>query len=468
MNQETITAIATPIGSGGIGIIRISGPAARPILESLFRKNAAKTATKQCNQKSTFQHRRLTHGVIVDPISGGIVDEVLAVFMRAPNSYTCEDVVEIQSHAGPLILKKILTLVIDTGARLAEPGEFTRRAFLNGRIDLSQAESVAEMINARTDAALSIASRQLSGEMGDIISQIIEIIHQNLVLLQAGIEFEEDVETPMEWSAFLRELELVAIKPINKLLGDFANEHVMRDGVRLNIIGRPNVGKSSLLNRLLKKDKAIVTPIPGTTRDLIEDCFTIRGIPILITDTAGWHTTDDPVESIGIERTRQALTQSDLVLFVIEATEPFVISETEIVEHVDISKTLLVINKIDLLSIPFNKEIPKKLSPCRRIEISAKTGQGIERLKDAIADHFLGGEGIPVGNALIPSTRQKRLLESALHALDRIMLGVPNEIGDELVVYELEEALEALQRITGEVFDEQVMDEIFSRFCIGK
>jgi tRNA modification GTPase len=406
--------------------------------------------------------------VIVDPLSSVIVDEVLAVFMRAPNSYTCEDVVEIQSHAGPLIIKKILTLVIDAGARLAEPGEFTRRAFLNGRIDLSQAESVAEMINARTDAALSIAARQLGGEMGALISQVIELIQNSLVLLQAGIEFEEDVETPMEWSRFLSDLELIAIQPIQKLLGDYANEHVMRDGIRLNIIGRPNVGKSSLLNRLLKKDKAIVTPIPGTTRDLIEDFFTIRGIPILITDTAGWHATDDPVESIGIERTRRALTKSDLIVFVIEATEPFVSADMEIMGNVDISKTILAINKIDLLRLPFKEEIPTKLANCRRVEISAKTGQGLETLKDAIAEHFLGSSGILVGNSLVPSTRQKKLLENALRAMERIMQGVPNEMGDELVVYELEEALEELQRINGEVFDDKVMDEIFSRFCIGK
>lgn len=468
MNQDTIAAIATPVGSGGIGIIRISGPAALAILERLFRKSHGKGAVKRPKESELFQHRRLTHGFIIDPLSGGIIDEVLVVFMRAPNSYTCEDIVEIQSHSGPMILKNILTHVIDNGARLAEPGEFTRRAFLNGRIDLNQAESVAEMINAQTDAALSIASLQLSGEMGLIVSQLIEFINYNLVLLQAGIEFEEDVGTSMEWSRFLNDLEVLAIRPIEKLLGDYASGHVMRDGIRLNIIGRPNVGKSSLLNRLLKKEKAIVTPIPGTTRDLIEDYFTIRGIPILITDTAGWHTTDDPVESIGIEKTRLAVTQSDLILFVVDATNPFLSADMEIIKNVDSSKTLIVINKIDLISPPFSNQVPDKIAKSRRVQISAKTGQGIEKLKDAIAEYFLGGNGISLGSRLIPSLRQKKLLEKALHALKRIMLGVPNNMMDELVVYELEEAKVELQRINGEVFDDQIMDEIFNRFCIGK
>jgi tRNA modification GTPase len=466
VKQDTIAAIATPVGSGGIGIIRISGPLSGSILETLFRKETGSHAG--CLNKETPFSRRLTHGFIIDPHNDELVDEVLVSFMRAPNSYTCENVGEIQSHCGPVVLKKILNLVLSYGARLADPGEFTKRAFLNGRIDLSQAESIADMISARTDAALNLAVAQLKGEMAANIAQPIEFIHNNIVSLQAVIEFDAELEESMEWPCFYRDLRSRAIEPIKRLLLHYENGHVLRDGVRLDIVGRPNVGKSSLLNKLINKDKAIVTSIPGTTRDLIEDFFSVRGIPIIITDTAGLHRTNDPVEIIGIEKTRRAIAQSDLILCVIDATDPFNGDDYDVINSIDKQKTILVLNKMDLVESSAAIKIPKAWEGIITLQISAKTGEGIEDLKNCIAERFKGGLEIDFGQSLVPSVRQKLLLESALETLKRVDAGQPFRIGEELIVYELERALNDLRKITGEVVDEQVMDEVFNRFCIGK
>lgn len=462
-HQDTIAAIATPMGSGAIGIIRLSGKNAWPIVADFFQPE--KRSKKQGETPISHQ---FMYGFIKDPDQGNIIDEVLVVLMRTPRSYTREDVVEIQSHSGPAVLRKILMLILSRGARLAEAGEFTKRAFLNGRIDLSQAESVAELISARTDTAMHSAAIQISGEMKACVSGWTDLINNALIELEAGIEFGDEVDTQIETMSMGIEFSKKIIEPIKSYLDQYESGHIFRDGVRLDIVGRPNVGKSSLLNRLLKKDKAIVSPIPGTTRDLVEDFFSIRGIPINITDTAGLHHTEDPIETIGMEKTKETIAQSNLVLCVVDASEAFNSDDQKIIDSLKDKKILLVINKMDLVGSGKNVTIPNAWESHPTVFISALTGEGIEALKDCIAEVFLGSVYMQPGKKLIPSLRQKGLLEAALKDIENVVQGLSEGYGDELIAEGLERALSALHHITGEDHDEQIMDQIFERFCIGK
>lgn len=463
LDQDTIAAIATPLGSGAIGIIRISGKKAWPIVERIFFP----AGQWQSGDNLPPSHQ-FVYGYIKEPELGHIIDEVLIVLMRAPRSYTREDVVEIQSHSGPAILRKILSMILKRGARLAEAGEFTKRAFLNGRIDLSQAESVAELISARTETAMHSAAVQISGEMKASVFGWIQILKNALVELEAGIEFCDDIEDQIDLKILENDLSEKIIDPIKVYIEHYESGHVLRDGVRLDIVGRPNVGKSSLLNRLLKKDKAIVSPIPGTTRDLVEDFFSIRGIPINITDTAGLHSSEDPIESIGIKKTKENIAQSNLILCVIDASEPFIEGDQEIIRTLVGKDTILVINKIDLVKGEKNITVPDQWQRIHTVFISALTGDGLEKLKDAIADVCLGEVHFEPGKMLIPNIRQKNILEVALQDLENVIQELNAGYGDEMIAEGLEHAMSALQHITGERHDEQIMDQIFERFCIGK
>ncbi len=469
IDGDTITAIATPIGSGGIGIIRISGDKAVTIASSLFRKEKIYSPAQPRTPLDCLPSHLLNHGYIYDPCSQGIIDEVLLVVMRAPNSYTREDVVEVQSHSGPVVLNKILKLVISGGARMAMPGEFTRRAFINGRIDLSQAEAVGEMISARSDGALKLAVTQLTGHLKNAVSDMVRRITDLMVELEAGLEFEDEISNPEpDYPAIHALIRDDLIIPIERLLAHYSEGYLLRDGVRLGIAGRPNVGKSSLLNYLVRKDKAIVTPWPGTTRDLIEEQICIEGLPLIVTDTAGLHSAQDPVEIIGIEKTRENINQSDLILFVIDGYQPFLEADDDAFQQVGEKKIIVVVNKLDLLSDPMSIRIPGNYGSHPVVFVSAKFGQGMDLLQEKIKEAVLGSITIEPGRSIVPTLRQKRGLEFALDALHRVQESISLRAGEELMLIDLGLAKEALDEIIGRKFSPDLLDEIFSRFCIGK
>ncbi len=460
MNHDTIAAIATPIG-GGIGIIRISGPQAEPLARRIFQTAGGNAADGNWNS------HHLYYGRIVDCVNNQTIDEVLLAVMRAPHSYTREDVVEIQSHGGAAVLSQILELVVRLGARPAQPGEFTRRAFLNGRIDLSQAEAVADLINARSRRALEIANSHLSGQLKRQVERWTERLQVRLAELQAEIEFGDQLEADPDRQALCKEIENELLAPIAALLEDFEHGHALRDGVRLSIAGRPNVGKSSLLNRLLGQEKAIVTAFAGTTRDPIEQACAIRGIPVTLVDTAGIRSSDDPIECLGVGKAREAIGAADIVLFVVESTAPMNQEDRVALETARGSKLILVVNKIDLVEgRPYR--LPGPHEPAAAVVgVSALNGEGIAELEQVIAEQCIATDKLS-SSMLIPTVRQKVELETASGSLQRARDGLLHGIGEDLVVCDLSDAVQAFQRITGEQAGPDLLDRIFSRFCIGK
>jgi tRNA modification GTPase len=469
MEQDTIAAIATPLGSSGIGIIRVSGAQSLSIARRLFRLPNPPTSGNDAAASFTdLPAHHLKYGHIYEPVTGQMVDEVLIAFMKAPKSYTREDIIEIQSHGGPIVQRKILEAVLHCGARLAGPGEFTKRAFLNGRIDLSQAEAVSEVITAKSEAALQIATNQLAGKMTSAISSIIERIISIQADIEARIDFIEDLDDEADSNGLRLTLKQDVIAPIGKLIEDYRAGHILRDGLRMDIVGRPNVGKSSLLNQLIRKDKAIVTPIPGTTRDLVEDSFCIGGIPILITDTAGLHATDDPVEIIGMQKTRDNISRSDLVLFVIDACALNEAGDEAVFAQIDARNIILVINKRDLLTALQDPEPPPQYRHLPTVAISALKGDGIKELEQTIQEVCLNGLFIHPGRDLIPTLRQRTALEKAMEPLRRAHQALKGSVPDELVAADLDAAKRIMNRISGEDIEHDVLDEIFKNFCIGK
>lgn len=469
IDGDTITAIATPVGSGGIGIIRISGDRSVEIAKSLFRKSRLPRNDVNSVCLDQLPSHQLTHGYIYDLQNQSLVDEVMLVVMRAPHSYTRENVVEIQSHCGPIILEKILRLVLACGARMALPGEFTRRAFLSGRIDLVQAEAVGEMIAAKSESALKLAATHLTGQMNDAVSAAIQSITDLQVELEAGLEFGDEIPvSDIVYEGLGVLLEEKIILPLSALLAHYQEGHLLRDGLRLGIAGRPNVGKSSLLNCLIQRDKAIVTSLPGTTRDLIEEYINIDGLPLIITDTAGLHATQDPIETIGIRKTRENINQSDLVLFVVDGVEPFNKEDQSAFEQVGAKKIIVVINKIDLVPDVASISIPSQYEQNAVAHISAKYGQGIGQLMDKVKALALGKITIEPGRSLVPNFRQKLCLEKALNALFRVQEAIETRLGEELFLVDLVEAKEALNEIIGYQFNNDILDQLFSTFCIGK
>lgn len=468
MDNDTIAAIATPLGSGGIGVVRLSGPeaigAARRIL---INKDGTPLFGEEPDRDKIVSHQlRLCY--LCEPEHGDVIDEVLTVVMKAPRSYTREDVVEIQSHAGFVVLRRILRAVLDTGVRMAEPGEFTKRAFLNGRIDLSQAEAIAEMISARSEAGSQLAATHLTGGLKSAVQGFMDVLTDIQVELEAGIEFCEDVNSAFDGQRMIEVLEDSVIQPVQALLRHYEEGHVYRDGIRLDIVGRPNVGKSSLLNRLLNKDKAIVTSIPGTTRDLVEDQITISGVPVCITDTAGLHHTEDPIEVLGMQKTRDNIERADLVLWVVDGDQGFTDDDLNIHKQIEGRNTVLVVNKLDLLQNQSKLRIPETLSLIDHVYASAKSGEGIDRLKMVIREKCLTDMDIDPGRSLVPNLRQKSALDAALAGLREAVAGARQQKTEELIVSDVIAAKNALSLITGDRIDEDVMNEIFSRFCIGK
>jgi len=456
--QDTIAAIATPPGIGGVGIVRISGPLVEDIARRLFRPK---------RPINTFTSHHFYYGHIIHPETGAIVDEVMIVLMRAPHSYTCEDVLEIHCHGGPLVLRQVLELVLKTGARLAEPGEFTKRAFLHGRLDLTQAEAVLHVIEARTEKELQIATRQLSGYLGEEIKKIRDCLKEFKAHLEVAIDFpEEDVEIvpPETW---LLRIEREVIKPIKQLLDAYQRGRVLREGALMAIVGKPNVGKSSLLNRLLREERAIVTPLPGTTRDVIEEVLNIKGIPVKVADTAGLRKTTDTIEAIGVERARQKIAEADIVLWVVDASCPLDEEDIEIYQEIKEKKPILVLNKCDLPLKINEGMLSDKFKSLIQVHISALYGKGIEKLETIISNCLLGKE-TPEGPSFVPALRHKQALEKAYQAANRIKEAISSQLPPVFISVDVQEALDALGEIVGETTPEDVLDYIFNQFCIGK
>ena len=454
--DDTIAAISTSIGQSGIGIVKLSGPEAYTIARQLF--HFAKDTAE-------FQPYRLHYGHIVDPKSKTIVDEALVVYMSQPHSYTRQDVIEIQAHGGIVPLRRILELVLNLGARPAEAGEMTLRAFLNGRLDLAQAEAVLDIIEAKTDAALRVATEQLGGSLSAQVSGVRTALLDTLAFLEASIDFVED-EIPFQ--DVIDPLTEVTAH-LEKLLKSADSGLIYRQGVRAAIVGRPNVGKSSLLNALLRGDRAIVTSIPGTTRDTLEETVNVGGIPLVLVDTAGIRAAPtDEVERIGVERSQAALTRADIALMVVDGSCKLEKSDWEIEALVRGKPALLVINKNDLPSTQ-NVTMPDDFLPTTlRIHISALINEGIDTLETAIVDLVMGGEVILADTPLVSNPRHKNLLQRALEHTQAAIVAQQGGFSPDLVSIDVREAVEALGEITGETITEDLLDTIFGKFCIGK
>lgn len=457
--DDTIAAIATPLGSGGIAVIRISGPAAATIGGKLFRP-AHKRAV-------AFASHRLYHGHIISPADGTVIDEVLAVLMRAPNSYTGQDVLEISGHGGYLLPGKILAAVIQAGARPAEPGEFTRRAFLNNRLDLSQAEAVADMINAHTDRALELAQSQYRQGLAGQITALRDRIADILAAVDADIEFSED--NPDIHSETALPNRMLAIGgEINSLIATYGAGRIYRNGVRLVIAGRANVGKSSLLNRLLGEKRAIVAAAPGTTRDFIEESVNIHGIPVRFTDTAGIRATADAVEQEGIAMVWQRIAAADAVLLILDGSEALTGDDRELVARLAGRPLIPAVNKSDLPAIVTEEDLSRLLSGRQAVRISAKFGNGMEELLRTVKEHFLAVPETPPAGAVITTLRHKLALEKASFFISQATARATRAGAPELITADLREALDALDEITGRNADDMILDRIFANFCVGK
>jgi len=459
ISPETIAAVSTPAGVGGIGIIRISGPQALAVGRRIFVPLTA---------MAEWPSHRLLLGHIVDPHSGHKIDQVFLAYMKAPKTYTREDVVEIQCHSGPLVLKKILELALQSGARTAEPGEFTLRAFLNGRIDLTQAEGVIELIQARSEQALFAANKLLQGELQKTLNGLEAKLLDLLAQLEGSIEFPEEDLEPVDRHRWASELEEKVLGTLDRLIQDYDRGRLFREGLSLVIVGKPNVGKSSLLNRLLQEERALVTPVPGTTRDTVEETLLLKGLPFRLVDTAGLRRSADLVEMAGIARTRDKIREALVLLFVLDISRPLDQEDLDIYREIQEKPMLLLGNKADLPRAVSEEEIRKRFPGPEILSISALFGQGLETLKDklhALVTGLYFSETLP---DLIPTVRQKTAFEEMSQALKRALTLTRENQPPELVAFYLQQALTTLGMLLGRITTEDVLERVFSRFCIGK
>ncbi|HHV74547.1 MAG TPA: tRNA uridine-5-carboxymethylaminomethyl(34) synthesis GTPase MnmE [Thermoanaerobacterium sp.] len=458
MIGDIIAAISTPIGEGGISIIRISGSNAIKIVSGIFK---SKRNVDLKNVKSHTVH----YGFICDMENDEIYDEVLVNVMRSPHTYTKEDVVEINCHGGYIPAKRILELVLRNGARLAEPGEFTKRAFLNGRLDISQAEAVIDIIRSKTDLSNKYALMQLNGSVKEKITKIKNDLVALIAHIFALMDFpEEDVE-------LFNDGELIdginkSIREIDEILKTSEKGRIIREGLNTAIIGKPNVGKSSLLNALLNENRAIVTDIPGTTRDIIEEHLSIKGIPINLIDTAGIRQTDEIVERIGVERSREAIDKADLIMFVFDGSRPLEKDDYEILKLIENKKVLYILNKIDLPSTIDIHEVDK-LSGGRYVKLSSVTKEGLETLENTVYNMVMV-DGLSHDEFLLTNMRHKEALIKAKENLVSCLKTIESGLTEDFVSIDLNAAIDHLGLITGETANEDLINEIFERFCVGK
>lgn len=457
--EETISAVCTALGEGAIGIIRISGENALPAGEKIFKAASGK-------KLADYAPNTLVYGHVFDT-DGSIVDEVMAVYMRAPHSYTAEDVVEIQCHGGVRSLQKILSLSYAAGARPAEPGEFTKRAFLNGRIDLVQAEAVMDIIKSRSDAALKVAVRQQEGQLSKEVRALRRELLDVIVNLEAVIDYPEDDIEEITFGNVLAEVNKTA-DGVKKLLENAHTGKILREGLKVAIIGKPNVGKSSFLNFLLKEDRAIVSEFAGTTRDVIEEQFLLGGIPIVLADTAGIRDTEDYVERIGVEKSRRILSEAELAIVVLDGSQPLTDDDREILSLVKGRQYVIIINKSDLGSADIKNSLPDEYKSAPVIELSAKTGAGFDDFTEWLQKFVYGndrhlGDGVYVQNA-----RHENLLRNSLTSMDDALAAAEAHLPYDCIMIDLRNAAEYLGEITGDAVRDEIINEIFSKFCIGK
>lgn len=457
--NDTIAAIATPVGEGGINIIRISGSEAVPIVSPLFQPQGNKMVTD-------LEPQRVSYGNLIDPASSQTVDEVLLIRFQAPHSYTGEDVIEIHGHGGAYVSSKILQLVLDQGARAAEPGEFTRRAFLNGRLDLSQAEAVADVIHAASDKALTSALAQLKGQLSDKLNALYDALVEVLAQLEAAIDFPEEGLEFTQKQQLEQNIQSTNTE-IKKLVDSYRQGKIYREGLRVALVGKPNVGKSSLLNALLQEDRAIVTPHPGTTRDTLEERVRIKDIHITIVDTAGLRHEAGEIEEHGIERTRHALAQADLALVIFDGSQALDTNDAMLIKEVAERKKLVLLNKSDLPTVVDQNALLKQLKEGAALNLSATRGEGMEELQDALYQSALGGK--TSGEAVvITRERHRQALALAQSSLDRVSQSLQEDRSEDLIAVDLNIALEHLGGILGKTFVDDLLDQIFNDFCIGK
>ena len=457
--EETISAVCTALGEGAIGIIRVSGEKALAVGEQIFKAASGK-------KLAAYAPNTLVYGHVLDT-DGSVVDEVMAVYMKAPHSYTAEDVVEIQCHGGVRSLQKILTLSYAAGARPAEPGEFTKRAFLNGRIDLVQAEAVMDIIKSRSDAALKVAVRQQEGQLSKQVRGLRRELLDVIVNLEAVIDYPEDDIEEITFGNVLTEVNKT-VGGVKKLLENAHTGKILREGLKVAIIGKPNVGKSSFLNFLLKEDRAIVSEFAGTTRDVIEEQFLLGGVPLVLADTAGIRDTEDYVERIGVEKSRRILSEAELAIVVLDGSQPLADEDREILELVKGRRYVIIINKSDLCSADVKAAFPEEFKTAPVIELSAKTGEGFETFTEWLQKFVYGddrhlGDGIYVQNA-----RHERLLQNALTSMNDALAAAEAHLPYDCIMIDLRNAAEYLGEITGDAVRDEIINEIFSKFCIGK
>lgn len=458
MVNDTIAAIVTAFGKAGVGIIRISGPDALEIGNKIYkgRKSLAESSTHTVN-----------YGKVKDNFNDKIIDEALFLIMEGPRSFTGEDVVEIQCHGGIIPVKKVLELVLRNGARMAEAGEFSKRAFLNGKLDLSQAEAIMDIVEAKTEKTLDIAVNQLEGNLSRLIKEVRAELLKLVAFIEADIDFpEEDIERLTND----QELQLLSdIKnKITNILKTAQSGKIIREGLNVVIIGKPNVGKSSLLNALIKENRAIVTDIPGTTRDVIEEYLNLSGIPIRIIDTAGIRETNDLVEKIGVDKAKELVNKADLVLFVIDSERKVTDEDKSIIDLLENKEAIILVNKVDLgIEKDFISDL-KTLVNKPIIEISAKENMGLEKLEKNIVDMFFNGNIDFNDEILLTNTRHVQALEKACDYLEGAIKAVSNDLPGDFVTIDVRGAWESLGMVTGDTVDEDILDQIFSQFCIGK
>lgn len=458
MKFDTIAAVATPMGEGGIAVIRVSGPEAIEVVDKIYKGK---------QKLSTVDSHTIHYGHLVDSQTGDLVEEVLVSVMKAPRTFTREDVVEVNCHGGIVSVERVLELILGHGARLAEPGEFTKRAFLNGRVDLSQAEAVIDLIRAKTDRAMKVALHQVEGKL----SRLIRNLRQNLIEAMAHIEVtldypEHDVEEFTQ--NFLREKCLEVKEEVGRLLQTAKQGKILREGLSTAIIGRPNVGKSSLLNSLVQEEKAIVTDVAGTTRDVIEEYVNVRGVPLRLIDTAGIRETEDVVEKIGVEKSRQLLQKADLVLLVVNYNEPLSPDDYTIFETAKGFSVIVIVNKFDLPQKIDLEEVKRHFPDQPLIMTSAKMEQGIELLEKAIADIFFAGRVQQDDLTYVSNARHIHLLRQAERAIDDALAGIDQLMPVDMIQIDIKKAWELLGEVIGESVGEDLIDQIFSQFCLGK
>lgn len=456
--NETIAAISTAMNNSGISIVRVSGEDSIRIVKEIF------VPFKYGKEIDKVKSHTVHYGNIVD--DDKIIDEVLIVIMRAPNTYTREDVVEINCHGGVLVTKKIFELVLKNGARCAEPGEFTKRAFLNGRIDLSQAEAVTDIINAKNNLALDASISQLKGNISKIIKEIREKIIHHIAYIEAALDDPEHIDLENYGEELKIDIEEILVT-LEKLLSTSDNGKIISEGIKTVILGKPNAGKSSLMNTLLGVDRAIVTDIAGTTRDTLEESMKLSELHLNIIDTAGIRDTDDVVEKIGVERSKKMASEADLSLYVVDASVPIDENDREIIQLISDKKSIVLLNKTDLECIVTREEI-MKITGEEPIEISAKDGIGIDELEDKIKEMFYDGMISFNDEIYITNMRHKEALMEAVKSMKMVMESIDNHMPEDFYSIDLMNAYEVLGKIIGEAIEDDLVNEIFSKFCMGK